>query len=161
MLIDRRQREIPTLEIVVVEQDAHVHAAVRGRDELRGQHPTGRVVLPDVVLQVEAALCGIGQADAKRERFAALTDDLEAGLIGVLRQHGREIAPDRRLIGPVEGRRRRAFDVWRQARAPGDERCDEQDTQAHTHKPTPPVNPGACRKPRRSARRSTRSACRR
>ena len=55
----------------VVEQDADVHAAVRGPQQRGGQQAARGIVVPEVVLDVERPLGEVGEVAADGERVGA------------------------------------------------------------------------------------------
>jgi hypothetical protein len=56
MRVERRERRIEPARVLVVEQEADADAALRGLPQRLEDQVAGRVGVPDVVLDVEAAL---------------------------------------------------------------------------------------------------------
>ena len=66
--------------VVVVEQQAHAHAAFGRLPQRLEQQVAGLVGVPDVVLDVERAVGGSGEDGARGERRAGLGDRVDPGV---------------------------------------------------------------------------------
>src|SRR6185312_11008558 len=149
--------------IDVVHQQAHAHAAVRrGQQPLRHQ-PPGRVVVEDVVLQVQRMLRVVGQRHAAHQRIGAAHEQAEAGFVLVPVRFGMHVARGGRADGGRQclrrllehGRRRR---TGRQCHSE-QRRSADLDEVPHTHLPfMPPVRPGLAALPAYSVKRAVNSA---
>src|SRR5690606_29947399 len=105
--IERRQHGVGSLRIDVVEQQPHANAAIRGLQGFVGQQTTGQIVLPNVVLQVEAAsrAARCNRAGGKGVEIVAYQQ--QAALFRPLLQEWRDEAVERRaVLGNREGERR-------------------------------------------------------
>ncbi len=96
MRVERREVGVAILEVDVVDQDAHAHAAVGGAKQVSGEEQAGGIRIPLVVLHVETSFGQVRQHDARRERFAPAPDDREPGLAGVQCGERGNLAADRR-----------------------------------------------------------------
>ena len=95
----------PCPDVQIVEQDAHAHAAIgRGDDALRHQ-PAGRVVVEDVVLEIERVLGMIDQHDAAHQRVRVADQRTEAGLFAVRARFPTHVARRRRVRDRRQRRR--------------------------------------------------------
>ena len=128
MRVERREVGIAILEVDVVDQDAHAHAAVGGAKQVSGEEQAGGIRIPLEVLHVETSFGQVGQHDARRERFAPAPDDREPGLARVLRGERGNFAADRRGFVGLEGGRLGARIVLRHRGAAAD-RHDGGDQQ--------------------------------
>ena len=70
MCIKGGKRRIKPGSVDVVEQQAHVHAALGRAQECLQQHAAGIVMAPDVVLRVDAVFGRVGEQDACRKCVA-------------------------------------------------------------------------------------------
>jgi len=68
MVFDRREQPVHTGGVVVVEQEPHADTAVGRATHGVQQQAAREVVVPDVVLQVDAADGGIDERDARPAR---------------------------------------------------------------------------------------------
>src|SRR3546814_11734010 len=76
------QVRIVAFGVQVVEQDAHAHPALGGLPCLVCQQAAGGIVVPDVVLQVEAAPGLARRQRARGERVEPVGDEEDPGPIG-------------------------------------------------------------------------------
>lgn len=74
MRVECRQQVVEAIGVVVVEQQTHPHAAIGRAQQGLQQQGAGIVVVPDVVLRVDALLGRIGELDARRERVATFIE---------------------------------------------------------------------------------------
>ena len=100
----------------VVHQQAHAHAAIRRRQQPLRHQPASRVVVEDVVLQVERMLRVVGQRHPAHQCVGAAREQTEAGLVLVLFHFGVDVARARRGRGRRQ-RLRRRLDHRRRRRA--------------------------------------------
>ena len=98
MRVDARQRGVVQVEFVVVQQQAHAHAAIGGGDQLLDQEGAALVGVEDVVLDVDGTLGHVGQRGAGQQRADAVVDEPEARPAVMARL--------RRCIGSAEARGR-------------------------------------------------------
>ena len=93
----------------IVEQHAHAHAAIGRAQQFAHQQASRYVVVPDVVLQVEAAARFARAQGAQGERFQIVVDQGRAAVAGALRQLRRQHAVEQGGIDRHgQGRARRA-----------------------------------------------------
>jgi hypothetical protein len=78
VLIERREQTVHPRGVVVIEQQPHTHTAIRGATQRIEQQAAGEIVVPDVVLQVEAAGRGIDERDARGEGVGAIAKGVDA-----------------------------------------------------------------------------------
>jgi hypothetical protein len=123
MGVQSGQREVVGAGVHVVQQQAHAHAAVGRAHQFARQHPAGQVVVPDVVLHVEAALGVARRQPPQRERLDAIGDQPEPGLARMLLQSRKKRAIQRGVVRHRQGMLRRQLAAWWQARAA---RCGQQ-----------------------------------
>ena len=71
MGIDQQQMLVVRVCTEIVDQQAHAHAAIGCAKQMFQQQAAGDVVVPDVVLHVQAALRGLGQHEACDEGIHA------------------------------------------------------------------------------------------
>jgi hypothetical protein len=69
--VEGGERFVEAARVVVVQQQPHPDAAVGGAAQCVEKQGAGNIRVPDVVLDVEAALRGIGQADPRGEGVAS------------------------------------------------------------------------------------------
>ena len=81
--VQRHHQRVLVLGVHVVKQDAHAHTALGGVVQRLGHQVADQVVVPDVVLQVQAAACVRGDHRACGEGIHAITEERHAGLSGV------------------------------------------------------------------------------
>ena len=133
----------------IVEQHAHAHAAFGGLPRGLGEQLSGRVAVPDVVLQVEASLRGARQEHAHGEGVAPLAERLDAGQAGVPFQMCSDRATEGRVLRHRQHRRRRALDRGRQAGATGQQRKGGEggqlETFVHRNSAAHAIAPGSTR----------------
>ncbi|MCY1295647.1 hypothetical protein D9M70_449960 [compost metagenome] len=99
MGVHGREQLIHAGQAVVVEQQAHAHAAVGGLVQRLQQQRAGQVVAPDVVLHVERALRRACQVDARGEGGLGVVQRVDAAEPGLAGQRGRDRAAQRRGRG--------------------------------------------------------------
>ncbi|KAG1535106.1 hypothetical protein G6F50_015386 [Rhizopus delemar] len=97
MRIERHHQRILDPGVHVVEQDAHAHAAFGRVIQRLGHQVADQVVVPDVVLQVQAASCVRGDHRAGRERIHAIAEERDAGLAGMGLLQWHDLLVDARL----------------------------------------------------------------
>ena len=69
--VERGERFVEAAGVVVVEQQPHPDAAIGGAAQCVEQQRAREVVVPDVVLHIEAALGDIGEPNPRGERIAS------------------------------------------------------------------------------------------
>ncbi len=74
------QRRIHSRNAVVVEEQAHAHAAARGVGQSAQQQPAGNVVVPDVILNIERTFRLCRQQKPARQRLVPGSEWQNAGL---------------------------------------------------------------------------------
>ena len=102
--IQRGQVRILAVRGHVVQQQAHAHAAVGRAQHLVAQQVAGEVVVPDVVLQVQAAPRGACAGGTHGEGVQVVGQQRHAAAPGMRAQQGRDGAVERGGIG--RGRQR-------------------------------------------------------
>ena len=103
MRIEPREKIILEIEFVIVEQDAHAHAALGGGEQAFEQKAADVVVVEDVVLDVDGAFGQIGHGRARHQRRNAVVEQAEPGLSGMRGLRGGIGTPERGVLRPVEG----------------------------------------------------------
>ena len=119
MRIERRERRVQPARVVVVEQQPHPHAAFGRLPQRLAQESAGRVVAQDVVLDVEAAIGGAREQDARSECVARVAERVHAGPAGVGRQRRGQAAAEARAAGVGQRSRGCALDAAGQRGAAG------------------------------------------
>ncbi|MNV67726.1 hypothetical protein D3C71_1605360 [compost metagenome] len=108
VFVHRRQHRVEPRRAVVVQQQAHAYAAVgRGMQGFQ-QHRARHVVVPDVVLHVQAAFSGARQHHAGGEGVIRIGQRVDARLAGVGRRQWGDAAAQGRG-GRLFGRQRLGF----------------------------------------------------
>ena len=82
VMVERRQRLArlrPSVQVEVVDEDAHAHAPPGCIEDRVEQHPAGVVLDEDVVLDVERALRGAHHLRAQHEPVDAAREQAHAG----------------------------------------------------------------------------------
>ena len=135
--VQRQQRRVEPLGIDVVEQQAHAHATLGRGVHLARQQVADQVVVPHVVLQVQAAPGQACRGGARGERVQAVGQQGRRGLAGVRGQVRRQFAVDRRLCRLQRQRRAgRTGGAWGQA--VGQQQSAEHEQQQRQHASTQP-----------------------
>jgi hypothetical protein len=80
MAVDGEQDVVGGHRAEIVEQQAHAHAAVGGAEQPLDQNLAGQVLVPDVILHIEAALRLIRQNQPRGQSIARVRKRVEAGL---------------------------------------------------------------------------------
>ena len=135
MRIERGERRIEAARVLVVEQEADADAALRRLPQRLEHQVAGRVGVPDVVLDVEAALGRAGDDHPRRERVAAAEQRHDAGLARMCRDRAREGAAYARAACVHVSARGRAINAGGKAgaaRERGDQAGDE-DARGERH----------------------------
>ncbi|MNQ43647.1 hypothetical protein D3C85_573840 [compost metagenome] len=89
LLAQHGQGLVQARRVVVVEQQAHPHAPFGRLAQGIEQQGARDVLVPDVVLHVQAALRRGGQQGARGKRVAPVDQRIDAGHARMLRHHGR------------------------------------------------------------------------
>ncbi|KAG0734101.1 hypothetical protein G6F23_012706 [Rhizopus arrhizus] len=97
VFVHRGQHRVQARRAVVVQQQPHAHAPVGSGVQRFQQHRARHVVVPDVVLQVQAASCVRGDHRAGRERIHAIAEERDAGLAGMGLLQWHDLLVDARL----------------------------------------------------------------
>ena len=105
MRVERREARVEAARPQVVDQQAHPHAALGGRQQAPEHEAPRRVVVEDVDLQVDRALGLLDQPDARRERVEAAAEHVEPALLAVPLERRREAPSELRRLGSIEGLR--------------------------------------------------------
>ena len=80
MCVERRNAGVSGFRhIMVVDQQAHADAAVRGTQQPVGQDQAGSVAIPDVVLAIQSLFSQLSHRQPGHERGTALSNDGETG----------------------------------------------------------------------------------
>ena len=125
MRVERVEHAVLSADVEIVEQDAHAHAAIRSREDALRDEPAGRVVVEDVVLQVERMRGVVDQHDAAHQRIGVAEQRAESGIVVVLGDFGLHVTR-RRCVGHRRDRGRRlARHVGTQCRAAARERAEQ------------------------------------
>lgn len=118
MRVQRGENTVHAVGVVVVQQQAHAHAALGGLMQLLQQLLACGVVVPDVVLRVDGHAGVVNQAGAQGVGLVGLVDDVGVGVedglglrfgLGFLRGgRGVEVAVGRQVegvfqLGAVDG----------------------------------------------------------
>ena len=80
MRVERGERVVEPADAVVVEQQAHAHAALAARQSASNSSQPVVVAVPDVVLDVERSVGRAGKQAARGEGVARLSQGVDAGL---------------------------------------------------------------------------------
>jgi hypothetical protein len=75
---------------VVVEQQAHAHAAVGGLAQFFEQQGAGEIVAPDVILDVQRTLGAAHERHARGEGVERVRKRVDAGEVGMGGEFGRD-----------------------------------------------------------------------
>ena len=102
MRVERGDRLVHAARVLVVEQQAHPHAALGRLPQRLAQQPAGGIAAQDVVLHVEAALGGAREQHARGERVAAVAERMDAGLARMRGLQRRDGAAEARAAGVGE-----------------------------------------------------------
>ena len=86
MRVDRAVVGIAAPGVDVVEEQPDADAAIGSLDDLFGEQAAGEIVLPVVILQVEAAFGVARSGGAQREGLDVVGQEPQPGLAGILRQ---------------------------------------------------------------------------
>ena len=98
MAVERQIGGIEAETVDVVEQQPHPNAASGGGDDLADQQPPGKVVLPVIVLQVEAAAGQPGRFQPCPEGLYICGQQLEAAHLRMGVNFGSKAAVEFRCI---------------------------------------------------------------
>ncbi len=133
--IELRKHRIEPAAVVVVEQQAHAHAARRRSDQLLDQPLPGAIGAPDVALDVEAAIGALDHPGARSEGRETRLEDHKTRHARVRAHHRRDLALER-----AGGRRRQRLlrrhrGARRQPRASAQAENDEDDDRLRAHGP--------------------------
>jgi hypothetical protein len=109
--VEQQQRPIVRRRADVVDEQSHADATISRAHHGRDQQLADRVVLPAVVLQVEAALGEIDEAEARKERIGTAGYQVDARRPVQLGQPAGGQSSERRRVGGISERRRRAVCV--------------------------------------------------
>jgi hypothetical protein len=119
-----REHVVLAARIHVVHQQPNLDAAVGGLQRAVGKVAAGRVVVPDIGLDVETAACGPRRVGTDREGFRSFAHQAESGLARVLRL----CSLNDRVEGRAGGERYRALlREFRPRRKAGAAREQQQD----------------------------------
>ncbi|MNI43362.1 hypothetical protein D3C73_976880 [compost metagenome] len=99
--IERGKHLVQTGRAVVVQQQAHAHAPVGGFVQRFQQHGAGHVVVPDVVLHIQAALGRARQHHAGGKGVMGIAQGMDTRFSGVGGRLRRNAATQRRGEGLV------------------------------------------------------------
>ena len=129
--VDRLEGGVLAAGPIVVDEQAHAHAAIGGGDQPIEQHAADRVATPHEILSVDARLRRVSHRHPRLDAALARVEQEEARLARVLR-HGRGGQRAERRMARVHQRaRRRTVDVLGQP-AP-DCRQGDEDPSKLTH----------------------------
>ena len=136
MRVEQQQRPIVRRRAHVVDEQSHADATISRAHHRSDQQLADRVVVPDVVLQVEAALGEIDEGEARKERI---------GTAGI------RLMPDGPFNSVILRAATRPSDVESAVSASADEGLDvcvfgSEAQPAHTRR----AMPGTANRPRRS-----------
>ena len=106
MRVEQQQRLIVRRGAHVVDEEAHPDATIGGAQDGSDQQLADRVVVPDVVLQVEAALGEIDEGETGQERIGTAGNQVDAGRCVQLDHSLRHDVPERGGVGGIGERRR-------------------------------------------------------
>ncbi|MNV51205.1 hypothetical protein D3C71_1432460 [compost metagenome] len=98
MLVERHHQGILVLGVHVIEQDPHAHAALCRLVQRLGHEVADQVVVPDVVLQVQAAPGMLGDHRAGGIGIQAVGEEGHAALAGMLGLQADQFAVDGGLL---------------------------------------------------------------
>ncbi|EEZ75795.1 hypothetical protein NEILACOT_04212 [Neisseria lactamica ATCC 23970] len=124
MAVEGEQEVVQTARVVVVQQQAHAHAAFCGKVHQVEQQPAGNIVAPNVVLQIEAVFGGFDEGGAGGKGFVGIVEQVDVGQAAV----GREMADVQNFVqedgrGSVE---MAAFRAFFRRRQPSGARAEEK-----------------------------------
>ena len=105
------------VHVEVVEQQAYAHALIRCPQQVLRNQPAGRVVVEDVVLQVDRVLRVVSQRNATHQGVVAECEQAEAGWVEMLVSLGMDVASARRTDGRWQRLRRLLDEVAAHQRA--------------------------------------------
>ena len=134
MGVERGDGRVEILQVDVVDQDPHAHAAVGSANEAVDEVSAGRVGFPEEVLDVESLLREVGERDAGGKSGAPVANDAECGVAGMLRGDLGDPSADRRGLVILHRRRRRARIVGRETCAACKHRENEREHNVPPHR---------------------------
>ena len=100
-----RQHRVHARGVVVVEQQPYAHSAVGGAAQGVEQQAPGDVVVPDVVLEIEAAFGRVGECGANGKGVQPSREGDDAGLAGVGLKERSDLPAQTRIRAALSGER--------------------------------------------------------